>query len=93
MQNKAPVNELRKYIRKLVIEAIEEVTTSSDKRDDIKSDGSLWGAAFDNKEKAPVRKVDKSMWNLKYAGDKESGTEAPEAEPEVKSKPESESGT
>ena len=67
---------LRKYIQQCFEEMfIDEETSSSEKKDDIKSDNSTWAAAFQvsSKPNAGVmnaQKTDKTMWALKFAGAK-----------------------
>lgn len=63
---------LRKYVRKKLKDTFQEETSSSQKKDDVKTDGSLWDAAFNDKDKKDPAKSDKTMWDLKFgAGSQE----------------------
>lgn len=80
---------IRKYVRKKLKDTFEEETSSSEKKNDVETDGSLWKAAFQGSGQRTHHdpsKVQGSMWNLKY-GSKETGEKPTAKKPEAKPTP------
>lgn len=62
------MKELRKYIQKCVEELfVDEETSSTDKKDDVKSDQSTWNAEFQaSTPSTEFQKTDKTMWDVAF---------------------------